>query len=43
MGRLVKLCTRALKPELLKGFTMVPWASSDTEEHLAFFNRGIDL
>ena len=43
IGSLVKVCRRDLKPESLKGFMMAPWASCDTEEHLTFINRGIDL
>ncbi|MBP5640417.1 MAG: hypothetical protein J6X55_13115 [Victivallales bacterium] len=43
IGRLVAMCRRDLNPALLKGFMMAPWAFCDTEEHLAFINRGTDL
>ncbi len=43
IGRLVGVCRRDLNPMLLKGFMMAPWASCDTEEHLAYINHGTDL
>jgi len=43
IGKLVKVCRRDLSKNLLKGFMMAPWASCDTQEHLDFNLKGIDL
>ena len=43
IGKLVKLCRRDVSKQLLKGFLMAPWASCDTQEHLDFNIKGIDL
>ena len=43
IGKLVKLCRRDVSPKLLKGFMMAPWAPCDTQEHLDFNIKGIDL
>ena len=39
----VKVCRRDISKKLLKGFMMAPWASCDTQEHLDFNLKGIDL
>ena len=43
IGKLVKVCRRDISKPLLKGFMMAPWASCDTQEHLDFNLKGIDL
>ena len=43
IGKLVKVCRRDISKNLLKGFMMAPWASCDTQEHLDFNLKGIDL
>ena len=43
IGKLVKVCRRDISKKLLKGFMMAPWASCDTQEHLDFNLKGIDL
>ena len=43
IGQIVKVCRRDVSAKSLKGFMMAPWASCDTEAHLAYINRGIDL
>jgi len=43
IGKLVKVCRRDISKSLLKGFMMAPWASCDTQEHLDFNLKGIDL
>ena len=43
IGKLVKMCRGAISAKNLKGFLMAPWASCDTQEHLDFNIRGIDL
>ena len=43
IGKLVKVCRRDISPKNLKGFLMAPWASCDTQEHLDFNLKGVDL
>ena len=43
IGELVKTCRAVVAPTRLKGFMMAPWDPCETEENLAFINRGTDL
>lgn len=43
IGKLVNVCRRDLKPELLKGFMIAPWAMCDTEANVQINLKGIDL
>ena len=43
IGKLVKVCRRDISAKNLKGFLMAPWASCDTQEHLDFNLKGVDL
>ena len=43
IGKLVKVCRRDIPKARLKGFLMAPWASCDTQEHVDFNIKGIDL